>query len=69
MSKTYKQQIESELRNSDQLYCCYCCSPKTGYSCCKENHFVTFNDLYPEDQQQLVGDQLAEYEQWSAGNE
>jgi hypothetical protein len=64
-TKSFKQEIEAELRSSDQLYCCYCCSPQTGYFCCSENHFVTFSDLYEEDQQGLIEDQLYEYEQWS----
>jgi hypothetical protein len=63
--KAFRQEIESELQSSDQLYCCYCTSPKRSYSCCGENHFVTFNDLYPEDQQGLIQDQLSEYEEWS----
>ena len=64
-TKSYRQQVESELRSSDQLYCCYCATPKNNYVCCGENHFVTFNDLYDEDQAGLIEDQLSEYEQWS----
>lgn len=64
-TKTYKELIDSELRNSDQLYCCYCLSPKKSYSCCSENHFVTYNDLYEKDKAVLAQELLDEYEQWS----
>jgi len=67
--KTFKEEIESELRNSDQKYCCYCLEPQTSFSCCQENHFVTFNDLYEEDQSALIQQQIEEYEQWSIRND
>jgi hypothetical protein len=39
----------------DELYCVYCLTPKgDSYSCCQENHFVPFGDLYPEDQAALL---------------
>jgi hypothetical protein len=39
----------------EELYCVYCVTPKgDSYSCCQENHFVPFNDLYPEDQAALL---------------
>lgn len=39
----------------DELYCVYCLTPKGDrFSCCQENHFVPFDDLYPEDQAVLL---------------
>jgi len=36
-------------------YCCYCLQPQNGkIGCCQENHFVAFNDLYQQDQQQIA---------------
>ena len=39
----------------EELYCVYCVTPKgDSYACCQENHFVPFDDLYPEDQAALL---------------
>ena len=39
----------------EELYCVYCVTPKgDSRSCCQENHFVPFDDLYPEDQAALL---------------
>lgn len=45
---------------SHGLYCCYCCEPKTYGSCCQENHFVEFQDLYEEDKEAMIEDYLKE---------
>lgn len=45
---------------SHTLYCCYCCEPKTYGSCCQENHFVEFQDLYEEDKEAMIEDYLKE---------
>ena len=45
---------------SHGLYCCYCCEPKTYGSCCQENHFVEFADLYEEDKEVMIEDYLKE---------
>jgi hypothetical protein len=45
---------------SHGLYCCYCCEPKTYGSCCQENHFVEFADLYEEDKEAMIEDYLKE---------
>lgn len=45
---------------SHTLYCCYCCEPKTYGSCCGENHFVEFEDLYEEDKDAMIEDYLKE---------
>jgi len=41
-------------------YCCYCCEPKTSGSCCYENHFVPFGDLYEEDKEAMIEEYLKE---------
>ena len=51
----YKQELIKQHMQSDQEYCYYCLEPNYGQiSCCQENHFVTFGDLYPEDQQEII---------------
>jgi len=36
-------------------YCCYCCEPQRNkISCCQENHFIPFEDLYYDDQESLI---------------
>jgi len=42
------------------LYCVYCTEPKTYGSCCGENHFVEFGDLYEEDQEAMIEEYLKE---------
>jgi hypothetical protein len=45
--------------SSGQTYCCYCCQPQEEkFGCCHENHFVEFKDLYPEDQQAIINEEL-----------
>ena len=53
-SKSFYEAIRAEFMESDQEYCCYCLKPRSGMGCCQENHFVTFKDLYPEDQQEII---------------
>lgn len=63
MDKTeLKDLIIKELKDSGP-YCCYCCQPKGGVGCCGENHFVSFGDLYPEDREAMVQEQLYEFEE------
>jgi hypothetical protein len=42
------------------LYCVYCTEPKTYGSCCGENHFVEFSDLYEEDKEEMIKEYLKE---------
>jgi hypothetical protein len=48
------------LSHGDCEYCCYCAEPKTSGSCCGENHFVPFEDLYEDDQEALIQEYLKE---------
>jgi len=65
--KNFAQEIKEEMQQSDTKYCCYCLMPQDGkLGCCQENHFVTFNDLYEEDQKFLMQEAIDEYETWSA---
>jgi hypothetical protein len=41
-------------------YCCYCTNHKNYGSCCGENHFVPFGDLYEEDQEAMIEEYLSE---------
>lgn len=64
--KTFAQEIKEELMSSQTQYCCYCLTPKGDkYHCCQENDFVTFADLYEEDQKFLIEEAIEEYEEWS----
>jgi DNA polymerase III delta prime subunit len=40
-------------------YCCYCTEPKTTGSCCGENHFVPFEDLYDDDKEAMIEEYLS----------
>jgi hypothetical protein len=58
-----KELIVKELKESGP-YCCYCCQPKGGaISCCEENHFVSFGDLYAEDKKAMIEEQMFEFEE------
>jgi len=36
-------------------YCCYCCNPQgEKISCCDENHFIAFEDVYYDDQETWI---------------
>ena len=39
-------------------YCCYCTEQKTYGSCCGENHFVPFEDLYEDDKEAMIEEYL-----------
>ena len=53
-SKSLYEVIRAEFLASDQEYCCYCLEQRGGISCCQENHFVPFSDLYEEDQREII---------------
>jgi hypothetical protein len=57
-SKSLFTQYMEEFSASSQEYCCYCCEPRSGNSCCQENHFVEFKDLYEEDQIAIIEHEL-----------
>ena len=63
--KSFKMEIEDDLRSRGN-YCCYCLNPQDGkVSCCQEYHFIPFDDLYEEDKQMFVEAHINEYESWS----
>jgi len=40
---------------TNEEYCCYCSTPKGDkFQCCSENHFVPFNDLYEDQQAEIL---------------
>ena len=50
-----KAELHDFYMTDDTEYCCYCSESRgSRLSCCQENHFVPFNDLYPEDQAALL---------------
>ena len=58
--KEFYQQMKEEFLRSDTEYCYYCLEPKGDkWSCCQENHFGCFKDLYEEDQHYII---TSEYE-------
>ena len=57
-SKSLYEAIRAEFMNSSQEYCCYCLEHRSGMSCCQENHFVEFKDLYPEDQMEIINEEF-----------
>jgi hypothetical protein len=59
--KSVFEQYQEEFH--DVMYCCYCCTPQDGkWGCCQENHFVPFQDLYPEDQTAIIEGEI----EWAA---
>ena len=58
-SKSLYEEYKKEFMASGTEYCCYCLEPKDDkYSCCQENHFVEFKDLYEEDQQYIINSEI-----------
>ena len=51
MSELLQEIMEEEAQ---RLYCCYCGEPKSGYSCCQENHFIEFKYLDDETQLEIA---------------
>ena len=57
--KSLYEQFKQEFMASNVRYCCYCLEPQEDkIGCCQENHFVTFGDLYPEDQQYIINSEI-----------
>ena len=53
-----RQMIWNEQMEDSTEYCCYCFQAKYRIGCCGENHFVTFADMYKEDQDYIVNELL-----------
>ena len=53
----------------DVTYCVYCydeVSEDRQYKgCCGEVHYVTYRDMYPDEQEQFLEAELEEYEEWA----
>jgi hypothetical protein len=61
-----RAEFRSEFMSSGQEYCLYCIEPKGDrHSCCGENHFSTFADLPPEDQEYMLDAEVEIYDEWS----
>jgi hypothetical protein len=50
---------EDAIQDLQGTYCCYCAELKTSNSCCHENHFVPFEDLYEEDKEAMIEEYLS----------
>jgi len=57
MTKLTRQDAIQDLQGT---YCCYCTELKTSGSCCGENHFVEFTELYEEDKEAMIEEYLSE---------
>ena len=51
MDKLLQEIMEDEAQ---RLYCAYCGEPKSGYSCCQENHFIEFQYFDAETQLEIA---------------
>ena len=60
--KTYREQLHEELLKDDREFCCYCMTERHGIGCCGENHFVTYKDMYEDDQKYFLENELEEWE-------
>jgi hypothetical protein len=58
---SFRELVRQEL--SSTTFCCYCLEVQGDkWHCCQENHFVPFGDLYPEDQEDILNNEMDEYE-------
>lgn len=55
-----RQQIYEELMDDSTEYCCYCGQAKYRIGCCGENHFETYAEMYPENQQYILDEMVAD---------
>jgi len=56
--KSLIEQYREEFQGIE--YCCYCIEPKDGkHSCCKENHFILFEDFDDVDQLHIIDGEIA----------
>ena len=46
-----------ELLADDTQYCCYCGCEKARFQCCGENHFQTFAEMRPDEQDEFLDDE------------
>jgi hypothetical protein len=43
-----------ELLADGTQYCCYCGCEKARFQCCGENHFQTFAEMRPDEQDEFL---------------
>lgn len=60
--KTYREQLHEELLKDTREFCCYCMKQRHGLACCGENHYVTYKDMYEDDQKEFLENELEEWE-------
>jgi len=49
-----KDTILEELMQDGTQYCCYCGQEKVRFHCCGENHFQTFAEMRPDEQDEFL---------------
>lgn len=55
--KSLFEQYRDEFQGIE--YCCYCLQPQGDkYHCCQENHFVPFEDLYIDEQKDIIEEEM-----------
>jgi hypothetical protein len=55
-----RQEIHKELMESSTQYCYYCGQVKHRHSCCGENHFGTYAEMYDDDQKYILDETVAD---------
>lgn len=60
--KNFREKLHEELLKDDREFCCYCGTERHGIGCCGENHFVTYKDMYEDDQKEFLENELEEWE-------
>lgn len=60
--KTYREQLHEELLKDTREFCCYCMTERHGLACCGEVHYVTYKDMYEDDQKEFLENELEEWE-------
>jgi hypothetical protein len=63
--KTYREQLHEELLKDTREFCCYCMTERHKLACCGEVHYVTYKDMYEDDQKEFLENELEEYENWA----
>ena len=63
--KNYREQLHEELMKDGREFCAYCGTERHGFGCCGEVHYVTYRDMYPDEQEQFLEYELEEYEEWA----
>lgn len=53
-----RKEVWEDLLDNDYERCLYCGEIKRSPGCCGENHFTYFKDLFKEQQEEIVEDEV-----------